>query len=148
MPPTPKITEIYPTVEELVSSNDLTCLLCLRSFSNAGAKRMHYVKTHRIVERASDIGLRSRTIKTSSDDEFRYYCPVALCRKWFKSKKLLTQHFYKMHQERKFECEKCSAKFSLERDLKYHMNRSCPVNGVVQGSSSMFLLSFAIRLCF
>ncbi|CAK5099135.1 unnamed protein product [Meloidogyne enterolobii] len=44
----------------------------------------------------------------------------------FCSAKLLIQHFQKTHFEKNLKCEFCTAKFSLERDLRYHNKKVCP----------------------
>lgn len=79
--------------------------------------------------------------------ELRFYCPVDKCIKFFKEKKLLIQHFQKSHGEKKFECNLCQTKFSLERDLKYHKTKTCPIakgleltQSIVDGFEKMTLL--------
>ncbi|XP_076311424.1 ASCIZ zinc finger protein [Tachypleus tridentatus] len=63
----------------------------------------------------------------------QFHCQVSGCiyeegsTRYFKSKKLLNQHFEKVHQEKKFPCPKCDKKFATETLLRNH-EKTCGIN--------------------
>lgn len=73
-------------------------------------------------------------VRPSNNEEYtKFFCPGIDCStckagggKHFKSAKLLLQHYQKVHSEKRQKCSDCSAKFSLERDLRYHRKKICP----------------------
>ncbi|KAL3243921.1 hypothetical protein MRX96_019509 [Rhipicephalus microplus] len=56
----------------------------------------------------------------------RFRCPVGSCSskdgqaKLFSSQKLLNQHFFKVHAEKKYSCSKCGKKFGADWLSKHH----------------------------
>ncbi|KAH7705367.1 Zinc fingerC2H2 type family protein [Aphelenchoides avenae] len=131
------VDDVRVTVEELfeaaATQYSSACDECGRHFNNRNAKRMHMVKTHGRIEAESDAFLSSRSRSAfkascsgaSNDVQQRFHCPRDACSKWFAGRKLLVQHYQKSHMEKTLRCEHCSNMFSLQRDLKYHLNNTC-----------------------
>ncbi|ELU11397.1 hypothetical protein CAPTEDRAFT_221733 [Capitella teleta] len=61
----------------------------------------------------------------------RFFCPVKGCirnvnnGRFFPTYKLLKQHYMKTHAEKSFVCDKCDARFSVQRDLLRHQRIDC-----------------------
>lgn len=118
--------DIYPTEQELTENRDQNiCLECGRQFANKGALRMHSVKTHRQLNKPTDISLQSRTHRVTQETIKRFHCPNAECSKVYESQRNLAQHFQKVHCEKVYKCADCDNKFALERDLRYHCKQRC-----------------------
>nr|CAD2202753.1 unnamed protein product [Meloidogyne enterolobii] len=127
-----EFTEIRPTVSQLINAirpingedgdedmqnilqtdinSSILCTICNKNFKNRGSALFHAKKSH--------------SIKISSIDSILGECKIK--QKNFCSAKLLIQHFQKTHFEKNLKCEFCTAKFSLERDLRYHNKKVCP----------------------
>lgn len=126
-----KIIEIRPTTDELIEliSKENYCEICLKLLKNHGAKQFHMRKSHNQHVESMDSAMGLPNITAESAAETRFYCPIQNCssirkqNKCFKSSKLLVQHFQKTHFEKQYKCENCPAKFSLQRDLRYHINK-------------------------
>ncbi|VDK84327.1 unnamed protein product [Litomosoides sigmodontis] len=120
--------EIRMTEEELREwSSIVFCEICSRTFANKNAFRLHQVKTHNRICGKADSALFHRK-RLVSKTERHYFCPIAGCRfnngRSFSAYKLLRQHFFKVHCEKRFSCDKCkTARFSLKRDLLYHQRK-------------------------
>ncbi|CAD5221037.1 unnamed protein product [Bursaphelenchus okinawaensis] len=125
--------KVYPTQEELEQKTQNFCKECDKTFVNSSSYNFHMVKTHRQINKPSDVALDSR-LNHYERKTFEYYCPV--CNNHYSGMKLLVQHYRKVHGEKRFECDVCTAKFALERDLKYHKKKMC----IALGESRMTLL--------
>lgn len=145
-----EFTEIRPTVSQLINAirpvneengdedmqsilqNDVNqsirCIICNKNFKNRGSALFHAKKSHSIKLSSINSILGVETEKQSKGLEFRFFCPFEQCKikKYFSSAKLLIQHFQKTHYEKKLKCQFCTAKFALERDLRYHNKKVCP----------------------
>uniref|UniRef100_A0A914KWL4 C2H2-type domain-containing protein n=2 Tax=Meloidogyne incognita TaxID=6306 RepID=A0A914KWL4_MELIC len=146
---TEEITEIRPTVSQLINAirpingedgdedmqnilqtdinSSILCTICNKDFKNRGSALFHAKKSHSILISSIDSILGVETEKQST--KFKFFCPLEECiikQKKFCSAKLLIQHFQKTHFEKNLKCEFCTAKFSLERDLRYHNKKVCP----------------------
>src|SRR4051794_12360503 len=98
--------DIYPTESELVENREQNvCLECDRHFSNKGALRMHTVKTHRQLNKPSDVSLQSRIQRTPQKTTKRFHCPKNECNKFYEYLRNLAQHFQKVHCEKKHNCK-------------------------------------------
>ncbi|VDO27308.1 unnamed protein product [Onchocerca flexuosa] len=132
--------EIRMTEDELRKTASIAfCEICSRTFANKNAFHLHQVKTHSRICGEGDLALFHRK-RVASGTEKHYFCPVIDCRynsgRSFKTYKLLHQHFLKVHNEKRFRCDKCkTAKFSLQRDLLYHQRKRCLIKGVIRMSS-------------
>jgi hypothetical protein len=137
--------EVRPTIDQLIniiSQTDkgqpngmdgaivdcpfLMCQICKKSFKNRGSKRLHMEKKHNQQMESMN---QSLGFQPGSATEARFFCPFINCESLrnkkgcFKSVKLLVQHFQKTHHEKSQKCLDCSAKFALERDLRYHRKK-------------------------
>ena len=75
-----------------------------------------------------------------------FYCPMVKCkyhiaessqRKYFKSFKLLKQHYVKVHANKEFSCIKCNQKFATQPYLDSHLI-SCGKEFICQKCDSKF----------
>uniref|UniRef100_A0A915EDF5 C2H2-type domain-containing protein n=1 Tax=Ditylenchus dipsaci TaxID=166011 RepID=A0A915EDF5_9BILA len=96
------IEEIRPSEQQILNVlpstsaiSSLNCDVCNKTFQNRSAKRFHMTKTHALTNSPS----------------------------W--TAKLLLQHFQKIHLEKVLKCGVCEARFSLMRDLNYHVKKRC-----------------------
>jgi hypothetical protein len=130
--------EIHPTVEQIHMLGSFNgdgpaaynqCPICSKIFTNLGSKRFHMRKSHDIDEKTTMNEILG--VRPSNNEEYtKFFCPGIDCStckagggKHFKSAKLLLQHYQKVHSEKRQKCSGCSAKFSLERDLRYHRKK-------------------------
>lgn len=97
---------------------------CGQQFSSEKSLKKHLVVVH-----------HSLSIQKEKNAKiiYRYNCPIANCRRslkmekeFFTSRKLLFQHYYKVHNSGKFPCgnDECSKKFSTEMLRNLHQ-RTC-----------------------
>uniref|UniRef100_A0A1I7WF40 C2H2-type domain-containing protein n=1 Tax=Heterorhabditis bacteriophora TaxID=37862 RepID=A0A1I7WF40_HETBA len=124
-----QVIDLYPSEEEIiVKDDDLKCNHCEKRFSNSSAKRMHLVKTHRIIECEEDRRLYDRSVSRIVRT-FIYHCPVEGCLRRdvkFEGMRNLKQHYIRVHTIKTLLC-KCGGKFALEKDLFYHQKTRCVV---------------------
>ncbi|KAG5681031.1 hypothetical protein PVAND_010497 [Polypedilum vanderplanki] len=90
---------------------------CNKEFSNEQALKKHII-THDSSYNSNE------TAKIT----YSYSCPVAICRRsitkdYFQTRKQLVQHFFKVHNTKKFSCtnENCDKKFSTEVLRNLHL---------------------------
>ncbi|XP_074470016.1 ATM interactor [Sebastes fasciatus] len=114
----PSITELSQEVR-----TNILCTVqgCGKILPNSPALNMHLVKSHRIKD-----GLVNPTIrKDMKGSQKLYCCPVEGCPRGpnrpFSQFSLVKQHFMKMHAEKKHKCFKCNNVYSIEWDLKRHI---------------------------
>ncbi|KAF5298998.1 hypothetical protein FQA39_LY11630 [Lamprigera yunnana] len=114
-------SKIYPTVQELSTVN--SCLPCseegcTKIFTSRSNLNLHLIKTHKHCKEVVNM-LRE------------YYCPDLKCvfnsEKFFKTLKLLKQHFLKVHCEKLYICSTCNKGFSTLASKNRHTNY-CGVN--------------------
>lgn len=121
----PEITiKIFPRKTDLLGKPELKCTVsdCNSTFHNKSNLQMHLEKRHKIF---------SKTVLNLSND-VQYYCPQTDCKynisqekaNFFSSKKLLKQHFLKVHATKNVACKKCDRKFSTN-SLKMQHERAC-----------------------
>lgn len=105
-----------------------------KRFSSSSRLRLHTIKAHKKRNTESDERLFSSKRRCPSGRaEQKHYCPTPDCvygthqtERYFKQKKLLTQHLQKVHSDKNLVCRLCGLlKFSLERDRKYHEQYIC-----------------------
>lgn len=122
------VIKVCPKAEELsVVRVNIPCPVdgCSSVLPHAGSLSIHLSKTHRIIENSN--GTTSEE-KTDADQNAvkQYHCPVQNCvynvlsKRHFTSKKLLKQHYMKLHADKKHKCAKCGQGFGLERDCRRH----------------------------
>nr|CAD2137229.1 unnamed protein product [Meloidogyne enterolobii] len=108
-------------------NSSILCTICNKNFKNRGSALFHAKKSHSIKISSIDSILGVEIEKQFT--KLKFFCPFEECKikqKNFCSAKLLIQHFQKTHFEKNLKCEFCTAKFSLERDLRYHNKKVCP----------------------
>ncbi|GAB1599157.1 ATM interactor-like [Argonauta hians] len=126
------VIKVCPNPEELsVVRVNIPCPVhgCSSILPHAGSLRIHLSKTHRITERSDkneiDISCRDNQ---SENVVKQYHCPVPSCvynvssKRHFASKKLLKQHYMKVHADKKHKCPKCGQGFGLDRDCRRHFS--------------------------
>ncbi|ETN85810.1 zinc finger, C2H2 type [Necator americanus] len=90
------VVDVYPTEEEIVrNEGELICQLCGKRFSNISARRLHAVKTHRILSCESDRRIYEK-VRDGRPRRYIYHCPVEPCRKKtlrFDGMRNLKQHY-------------------------------------------------------
>ncbi|KRX90362.1 LDLR chaperone MESD [Trichinella pseudospiralis] len=109
--------DVFPSEEELSSPAKSICPICQTSFKNWQSLNAHRLRNHA----ASKSGVDTNSYQ-------RYFCPREKCKYskiaknvWFKSMKLLKQHFQKVHMAKLLICSVCKERrFSLLRDLQFH----------------------------
>ncbi|KRZ11700.1 Zinc finger protein STOP1 -like protein [Trichinella zimbabwensis] len=108
--------DVFPSEEELSSPAKSICPVCQTSFKNWQSLNAHRLRNH-------------AASKSDGDSSYqRYFCPREKCKYskiakkvWFKSMKLLKQHFQKVHMAKLLVCSVCKERrFSLLRDLQFH----------------------------
>ncbi|XP_037608145.1 ATM interactor [Sebastes umbrosus] len=114
----PSITELSQEVR-----TNILCTVqgCGKILPNSPALNMHLVKSHRIKD-----GIVNPTVrKEMKGSQKLYCCPVEGCPRGpnrpFSQFSLVKQHFMKMHAEKKHKCFKCNNGYSIEWDLKRHI---------------------------
>uniref|UniRef100_A0A0R3Q4H8 non-specific serine/threonine protein kinase n=1 Tax=Brugia timori TaxID=42155 RepID=A0A0R3Q4H8_9BILA len=98
--------EIRMTEDELRRVSSVAfCETCSRTFANKNAFRLHQVKTHNSICGEADSALFHRK-RITLQAQKHYLCPVIGCRynsgRFFNAYKLLHQHFFKVHEEKRF----------------------------------------------
>lgn len=131
---------VRPTIGQLLSlasslnNNDssATCPICQRTFRNRGSKHFHMAKTHNVEVATINALLGLKEGAYAPGTPIQFHCPFDGCanvksgrKGCYKDAKLLMQHFQKTHLEKRHECDDCSAKFALPRDLRYHRKKTC-----------------------
>ncbi|KAK6748933.1 hypothetical protein RB195_001507 [Necator americanus] len=121
------VVDVYPTEEEIVrNEGELICQLCGKRFSNISARRLHAVKTHRILSCESDRRIYEK-VRDGRPRRYIYHCPVEPCRKKtlrFDGMRNLKQHYIRVHTRKTILC-KCGSAFALRKDLLYHEKKRC-----------------------
>uniref|UniRef100_A0AC35GS13 C2H2-type domain-containing protein n=2 Tax=Panagrolaimus sp. PS1159 TaxID=55785 RepID=A0AC35GS13_9BILA len=136
---TPSIKKKILTREEILTAatpsteNDRRCNECNIVFQNLGAKNMHLLRTHGISDKEIAKEGNSGSVETSPIIIDSFQCTD--CEKSFTSKKLLIQHFQKMHIPKNIKCNFCEKVFGLERDLRYHQSNRCKRKRAADSSS-------------
>ncbi|XP_022904127.1 uncharacterized protein [Onthophagus taurus] len=111
--------KVYPTVEEL-NKTGITAIHCpeqgcVSVFKSDSNLNLHLAKTHK----------KADVLKRESVQR-EYHCPEMKCvyhkTKYFKSFKLLKQHYLKVHTEKMFECCSCNMKFPTVTARNFHLN--------------------------
>lgn len=110
------IVQMYPSADKLTKvTTTVHCPEedCSSVFTSESNLNMHLAKTHK----------KPQFMKSDSVQR-QYHCPETGCvyngSLFFKSMKLLKQHFLKMHGEKKFLCDKCSKGFPTMYARKSH----------------------------
>ncbi|CAI9716407.1 ATM interactor-like [Octopus vulgaris] len=124
------VIKVCPNPEELsVVRVNIPCPVygCSSILPHAGSLRIHLSKTHRITERSDKNDLDNNCSDNHSQNVVKqYHCPVQSCvynvssKRHFASKKLLKQHYMKVHADKKHKCPKCGQGFGLDRDCRRH----------------------------
>lgn len=122
------VIKVCPKAEELsVVRVNIPCPVdgCSSVLPHAGSLSIHLSKTHRITENSN--GTTSEEKNDADQNAIKqYHCPVQNCvynvlsKRHFTSKKLLKQHYMKLHADKKHKCAKCGQGFGLERDCRRH----------------------------
>lgn len=134
------------------TDSDRRCEECGIVFQNRGAKALHLLKTHNIGGSKSEDGTSEvgASATCSSTPKNNFQC--CDCDKVFKSRKLLVQHFQKVHKPKSIACSKCEKTFgkhlaaicnfinflsltALDRDLRYHQINRCQ-KGIKRGAET------------
>ncbi|KAK3603884.1 hypothetical protein CHS0354_042891 [Potamilus streckersoni] len=123
------VLEVCPSEEELLSiEKNVMCTVpgCNQKFYHSGSLRMHLIKSHHKIENDKDQQFYQKQKKPNTDI-MKFHCPVKNCTyqvgcRFFKSNKLLKQHYLKVHAEKRFACDKCGLKFGMERDRLRHQS--------------------------
>ncbi|KRZ72340.1 26S proteasome non-ATPase regulatory subunit 1, partial [Trichinella papuae] len=124
--------DVFPSEEELSSPAKSICPVCQASFKNWQSLNAHRLRNH-------------PASKSDGDSSYhRYFCPREKCKYskiakkvWFKSMKLLKQHFQKVHMAKLLVCSVCKERrFSLLRDLQFH-EKVCLKNLIENDSTTM-----------
>lgn len=107
--------KVYPTKDDLSKiKNKIKCTEsnCKSVFTSESNLSLHLQKTH-----------KKGAIK-KYDGDLLFFCPVEKCvyytSKHFKSKKLLKQHYLKVHASKEYICETCNKGFSTESFKNSH----------------------------
>lgn len=115
------ITET-PTALSLIEPIRLNCMVegCLAVFQNTGNLHMHMLKHHGINISANQ----------SENAEKRFFCPDANCKyhisheqDFFATRKLLRQHFSKVHAAKTIKCQHCDKLFATSTLKNVHERR-------------------------
>lgn len=116
----PKIIFETPTAHSLIEPIHINCLTegCLAVFQNTGNLHMHMLKHHKISIYQSNV-------------EKRFFCPEKNCKynisknqNYFSTKKLLRQHYIKVHAIKTINCRYCTKLFASST-LKNGHEKSC-----------------------
>jgi len=120
--------KVYPTVDELSSvTNIVYCTEtgCNSVFKSESNLNLHLAKSHKNEEMANLLSKQTNPVNR------QYYCPDDSCiynqSKYFKSLKLLKQHYLKVHSEKYILCEKCRKGFATESHKNLHRDY-CGIN--------------------
>lgn len=108
------ITKVFPVAEECKIKTMIKCTEegCSSIFMTESNLTLHVIKHHK----RSNLPEAEANIK-------HYYCPDLVCKsnnRYFRSMKLLRQHYLKIHTEKQFICSKCQKGFSSLNILNYH----------------------------
>lgn len=110
--------KIFPSKAELsVINNSIQCIeeKCQEIFTSYSNLNLHLYKTHN----------RKDAIQFDSKIK-QFHCPEIQCiyhqAEWFKSKKLLKQHYLKVHSPKTYICGECQEGFPTEAYKKMHMD--------------------------
>lgn len=108
--------KVYPSAQKLKTiTTTLYCPEegCSSIFSSGSNLNLHLVKTH-----------KKQNLKRADNFIRQYYCPETKCvyneKLFFKTMKLLKQHYLKVHAEKKYICEKCQRGFPTTSAQKSH----------------------------
>lgn len=116
---TSKIIKMCPKESELLPLGVSQCEICMKQFNNQSRLTMHLRKLHGVEPEIPRVG-------KCQDIQFQFFCPVIDCKYrkdlYFEALKQLRQHYQRVHLVRNLCCPICTtAKFSLEKDLRYHV---------------------------
>lgn len=126
------IKKIYPSKTDLsIINNSIKCTedKCEESFTSCSNLNLHLYKTHN----------KKDAIKFDSVIK-QFHCPEIQCiyhqSEWFKTKKLLKQHYLKVHSPKTFICENCREGFPTKAFKNMHVDycgvkfkcNDCPMN--------------------
>lgn len=114
--------KVYPTPQELMKVNSLLHCTeegCSSIFSSESNLNLHLIKTH-----------KKENIWSTDKSSKEYHCPEISCiynnQKFFKTLKLLKQHYLKVHAEKTFQCNSCAKTFSTSAACNSH-NEYCGI---------------------
>ncbi|XP_044766964.1 uncharacterized protein LOC123322939 [Coccinella septempunctata] len=112
------VKKIYPSKSELsIINNSIKCTeeKCKEIFTSCSNLNLHLYKTHN----------KKDAIKFDTINK-QYYCPEIQCiyhqSQWFKNKKLLKQHYLKVHSPKIFVCETCNEGFATKAFKNMHVD--------------------------
>lgn len=109
--------KVYPSAQKLETiTTTLYCPEegCTSIFTSGSNLHLHLMKTH-----------KKQNLKRSDNLIQQYHCPEAKCvynsNLFFKTMKLLKQHYLKVHAEKKYVCEKCQKGLPTASAQKSHI---------------------------
>lgn len=119
------IIKFTPSEKSLIENKRKPCTVanCESTFASLSNLQMHLDKHH-------GIGIKKIIDKNSA---VQYYCPVLKCKyhilenagaNFFKMKRYIKQHYFKVHAEKTDKCTKCDKAFG-NRTLKMQHERVC-----------------------
>ncbi|TMS37547.1 hypothetical protein L596_004456 [Steinernema carpocapsae] len=104
-----------------------------------------------VQELEESIRMRRRGCRSSANDvDRRFFCPNPTCHEkktWFRSQKMLNQHYTKVHKDKALKCPTCDRTFALPRDLKYHHKKQHSVEASPAKPHAPRLREWACKTC-
>jgi len=112
-------------------SKNLLCHICLFNCDDLQSLNKHIANVHKVsqVLVGENILFDRPEFPKVKGSDYAYYCPMPKCKyhivesdqtKYFKTFKLLKQHYVKVHATKSFVCEDCSLKFGSPLYLESH----------------------------
>ena len=126
-------------------SSDLKCHICNKLCEDLDNLNKHIASVHRMFHRLVGHNITFEK-PDASHIKPAFYCPMIKCKyhvaesyqnKYFKTFKLLKQHYVKVHASKEFNCSKCEQKFASKTYLDIH-SRNCGVEFGCQDCASKF----------
>ncbi|XP_071495427.1 uncharacterized protein [Diadema antillarum] len=126
------VIEVHcPTEAELQAEPQVNvpCIVegCGKTFTTSAARSIHLIQTHKIYKNEDEWKRFNRSHQKNLRKVTKhFYCPVRMCNRSIEQEKpftrlsLLKQHYYILHAEKKYQCQKCDKRFSTQRQLTTH----------------------------
>ena len=124
---------------------DIKCHICHKLCEDLDSLNKHIASVHRMFHRLVGHNITFEK-PDASHVKPAFYCPMIKCKyhvaesfqsKYFKTFKLLKQHYVKVHASKEFHCSKCEQKFASKTYLDIH-SKNCGEEFGCQDCDSKF----------